>query len=710
MTDSPSFDVDFAVSPTPSAADPSVSLDVLVNAVVPLPAVRLEVDAVSAGVALELRKDASGFHLVPAFHGPDGPAGAAVSVELPGVTGGGQLLRAGDEWRGAMTLQFASLKVTGYGLLGSDPQGDVSMLIVLSVRFPDPGIQVGFGFAVSGVGGIFGVNRRTDPQAITAAVQDGSLGNLLFPEDPEHDIETVLAHLPALFPSKDDQAVFGPMLEISWGSGLLKVQAALIVEAPDPLRISLIGRLVVDLPASGDAVVHIQATFAAIIDLSVPEFRVVASLTGSNIIGIVLTGDLFLLIRGGPDATFVLSVGGFHPAVQPPPGVPALQRVGMAMSVSIAELRFESYFAVTTCSVQFGAKAELTASVADCGLHGGFSFDALVEWIPRFYFRVDVNATVEVEAFGETLLGVRLSGMLEGPAPFHLVAHGEVDILFVSVSFEIDQRFGEAPKAIPVAVPDVADELIRALEDSSAWTLHPPSADNDGVVLSADAAAAVAAGTLFHPAGSLQVRQKLLPFDLTITKFGGAVVPDQRWVFKGIKLHRDAAAGTPDDRITDFDTAIDDQFALGMFQTMSNEQQLSSTAFTQQTCGGVFTLPGIDHGEVRTTDFDWDPTVVGPDLSPVAVDPSSLAVSGTMNLAGLVPMSGRAIDAAWAATAQVQVLTETPTAVVPSTPVVGLVPVALSGPFTTSAGAADFARQHISQGTPAAVVEQWELL
>ena len=113
MTDTPSFDIDFAVGATPSAADPSVSLDILLTTVVTLPSLRLEVDAVSAGVALELRRDDSGFKLVPTFHGPDGPAGAAASVELPGVTGGGQLLKAGDEWRGAMALQFSTFKVTG---------------------------------------------------------------------------------------------------------------------------------------------------------------------------------------------------------------------------------------------------------------------------------------------------------------------------------------------------------------------------------------------------------------------------------------------------------------------------------------------------------------------------------------------------------------------------------------------------------------------
>ena len=259
---------------------------------------------------------------------------------------------------------------------------------------------------------------------------------------------------------------------------------------------SLIGRLVVDLPAPDIALVHIQATFAAIADFGIPELRIVASLTGSYIVGLTLTGDLFILIRGGSDSAFVLSAGGFHPDVRPPAGVPPLQRIGAAMGFGFGEIRYESYFAVTTTSVQFGAKAELHAEVADCGIHGWFSFDALIEWLPRFHFSVGITAGVEVEVFGETLLGIRLQGSLEGPSPWHVKARGEVEVLFVSVSISIDESFGDSPAPLTF-VPDIAAELVKAVSDPGSWTLHPPSTDTDGVVLSAAAAASVAKG---HPA------------------------------------------------------------------------------------------------------------------------------------------------------------------------------------------------------------------
>jgi hypothetical protein len=696
MTDKPSIELDLAVGGNPAAANSSVTLDVSLSAVLPLPAVRVEVDEVRGGLILELVRGADGLLLTPRLSGPDGPSGADISLELPGVTGGGRLLLDNGEWRGAVTVVIGSMKVAGYGLLAPN-----SLLIVLSGRFPEPGIQVGFGFAISGVAGIFGVNRRTDTQALTAAVQDGSLGNLLFPNDPEHDMPVILNNLPRMFPERRGQALFGPMLEINWAGGLLKAQVAMILEAPAPVRLSFIGRLVVDLPAAGVALVHIQATFAAIVDLSVPEFRLIASLTGSYIVGITLTGDLLLLIRGGPDATFVLSVGGFHPAVHPPAGVPALQRVGMALGLGIAELRFETYFAVTTCSVQFGAKAELTASVAGCGVHGWFGFDALFEWDP-FHFRVDVTAGVEIEVFGATLLGIRLSGTLEGPAPWHIRAHGEVDILFISISITIDETFGDDDPAQIAYVPDVATGLVGALRDSSAWTLQPPSADTDGVVLSPTAAADVAAGRLFHPAGRLQVRQRLLPFELEIDRFGGYGVPKQCWQLVGVRL-REGVEPVP------FAETVDEQFALGMFRTMTHEEQLSSTSFSMQQCGGVISPKGVTVGDTRTTDLDWDTIVVGPELTATSLDAAHLAALRDVDLAPYIPTRGRAIDIKWAVGDQVKVLAETPAVVVSDVPVVGLVPTPVAAPFATSARAIDSARQLTLQGTKAAVVEQWEL-
>jgi hypothetical protein len=290
--------------------------------------------------------------------------------------------------------------------------------------------------------------------------------------------------------------------------------------------------------------------------------------------------------------------------------------------------------------------------------------------------------------------------MLEGPAPWHLVAHGEVEVLLVCISLSIDESFGDAPAPI-TTVPDVTAELLAALADPSAWTLHPPDADTDGVVLSPEANAAVAKGTVLHPAGRLQIRQRLVPFGLDIDRFGGQPVPRQSWRADGVRL-RPGAPPTP------FSESVEDQFALGMFRTMTNEEQVSSTSFSAQQCGGIVTPTGLAIGDPRNTDLDWDTVVVGPDPAQSS-RASHLAGLIGGNLLAHIPATGRAIDTTWAIGDAVTVLAEVPTAVVPDVPVIGVVPTALAADVAVSATATDLARKLSAPGARAVVVEQWEL-
>ena len=62
--------------------------------------------------------------------------------------------------------------------VGDEP----SFLAVLAAGFT-PGIQLGFGFQISRVGGVIGINRTIDQPALAAKLRDGSAGEALFPLD-----------------------------------------------------------------------------------------------------------------------------------------------------------------------------------------------------------------------------------------------------------------------------------------------------------------------------------------------------------------------------------------------------------------------------------------------------------------------------------------------------------------------------------------------
>jgi hypothetical protein len=615
----------FTPDPAADAAMFTVSAGVLATVTVDLLGLTVVVDGIEQAISIDIGGRAGAPFTLDVTFDPPLVRGASATVDLPAVTGQGDLIAGdGGSWSGALFLALSTLSVDAFALI--DAEHPVGFVIVLCARFPQPGIQVGFGFAVTGVGGVFGLNRRADTDALTAAVLDGSLAGLLFPSSAHDDATRIVANLGTLFPRRPGQLIVGPMLEITWAGGLLSAEVMVLVELPDPVRVSVLGRLSVDLPYDDAAVVHIEARVGAFVTPSVPELRMVASVTGSTIAGFPLTGDLFLLIRGGPEATFVFSAGGFHPAAHPPPNTPPLKRLGMAMSLWFIELRCENYLAVTTSSVQLGAAVELTAEVDGCGIHGGFSFDALIEWQPQFQLRVDVHILLAVEVFGENLYAVSFDGHLAGPGPWHLNGRAKAELLWVSVPISIDATFGAAPKPLIQAL-DVGHLLAQELTKPGSWTVHPPPATADGVTLSAQARTDLAAARVLHPAGGLRVAQRLVPLSMVIDRFGGYAVPDQRWEIGEVQFGDEpprAPVGT-----------VEDTFADGTFTTLTAEQQLTVTGFTSHTAGVEITPTGLMSGTIPLpVNIDWDNKVVGAPAPPSGTDvPLS-------NLAKLIPARG----------------------------------------------------------------------
>ena len=297
---------------------------------------RVAVDLPALQITLEGLGTIMPFAFGPDFVGPQPsgagialPTGVAVALDAGVLFGGGELSGGDGAYAGGLALTLPPMSVAAFGsfVLPGPGHPELSLLIVLGVRFPLPGIEIGFGFAVSGVGGIVGLNRRVDRDALTAAVVDGRAAQLLFPANPAAALPTVTAVLPAVFPTASGRFVVGPILELSWGGRLVHLVVAVVVELPDPVRFTVLGKLTVTVPDEVAPLILIQATVLAEIDTTTPSVTVLASLAGSNLVGMPLTGDLFLLTRGGSEPEFVISAGGFHPAFRAPAGVPALRRL-----------------------------------------------------------------------------------------------------------------------------------------------------------------------------------------------------------------------------------------------------------------------------------------------------------------------------------------------------------------------------------------------
>jgi hypothetical protein len=163
----------------------------------------------------------------------------------------------------------------------------------------------------------------------------------------------------------------------------------------------------------------LQVNFAGAIEFDRKRFFFFASLFESRVLFITIEGEMGVLAAFGDDANFIISVGGFHPRFNPPPlPFPSPQRISLnIINTSACRIRAEAYFAVTTNTVQFGARAELVFGFDSFGIQGHIALDALIQFSP-FYFIVEISASVSLRAFGVGLFSIRLRFSLEGVTPW----------------------------------------------------------------------------------------------------------------------------------------------------------------------------------------------------------------------------------------------------------------------------------------------------
>jgi hypothetical protein len=580
----PSGVLDEFVARLAGAAD-AILVRVVAASGLELGPVALAVGDAGVDVALKLLTGGKLLTVTVRVHPPDVLAGR---LDLGPVRGSAALAHRGDDWTGVFDLTLGTLAVTAFGVLTPARQ---SFVAVLAAQFPEPGLQVGSGFALRGVGGIIGVNRRVDLDALRAGVQDGSAVQLLFPTDPAAAYPRLEGLLRRVFPEAPGSVFTGPMLELGWGGRLVRVAVAVIVELPDPARFTILGRLRCILPDELRPLVELRAFVVGTFDPAVPETTLLANLQAAAVGGVTIDGDLFVLVRGGSQATFVLAVGGLHPRFPVPPGVPPLRRVHIPL---FPVVRLEGYFALTSNSVQFGARAELSATIADCGVRGHFAFDALFAWAPRFHLEARISASVAVELFGADLLGIALEIELSGPGPWRARIHGRIETFLFDIPLDLELGFGAAAPDIPPLPPLVVRErLLRALSEPHAWTAGPP-VDTAGVQVVTSSAGPPAV----HPSGSLEVRQREVPLGLRIDRFDEHPIAPQTW-----RLVRAAVGGgnvaAPVRRF--------EPFAVGRYQQLPDDQQLARPAFEPFEAGWVLSAAETRLGarrEVRTQTWE----------------------------------------------------------------------------------------------------------
>ncbi|MET9023768.1 DUF6603 domain-containing protein [Actinopolymorpha sp. NPDC004070] len=508
-----------------------------------------------------------GFRFLP-------PTGLGLAIDAGPISGGG-FIRYDEptgRYGGTFEVKLGIVGVQAVGLLDTRmPGGGRGFALLVLMRASFPPIQLGFGFALSAVGGLVALNRQMDVDALRSRMATGTAGRILAPEDPVRNAPVLLADLAAVFPPAQGVVVVGPTLQLSWAE-LVRFDIGVFIELPGPRKVVLLGsaRAGIDNPSGGRPYLQIRLDILGVVDFAAQTLSFDAVLVDSHLLEILeLTGGAAFRMSWGAEPYVVLSVGGFHPSYSPAPMVlPAsLTRVAMVRGTpqDFLYFRFEGYFAVTTNTLQFGASVEVVVSVGSFNIRGFLGFDALIRFQP-FHFQFTIAASVKVRYKSRNLGGLTLRGELSGPGP--VVFRGKVcfEILWFDICFEETFRLGSSvpPAVTPVAsaVAELAGELaepgnIHAVGGTDTRVTVEPATDTSLPVVS--------------PLGQAAWSQERAPLDLLLQRFEGAPL---------IRPESVTAAGP-------LVTAREvDWFAPGSFAELKDADALNRRAF-ERLAGGV---------------------------------------------------------------------------------------------------------------------------
>lgn len=556
-------------------------LAVLLNANLgPLKAV---VDKIGVSIPMKFPEDGKG-NLGPLDigFGFRPPNGVGLSIDLAVVRGGGYLYFDFDREEYAGVLELSILEIVTVKAIGlittkmPDGSKGFSLLLIITAEF-GTSIQLGFGFTLIGVGGLVGLNRTMNLPPLAEGVRTGAINSIMFPENPVENAPRIISDLRTIFPPYEGKFLIGPMAKIGWGTPtLISLSLGVIIEIPG--NIAIVGVLKVALPTDEAALIVLQVNFVGAIEFDKSRLWFFASIFESRILFITIEGEMGLLVAWGEDSNFVVSVGGFHPRFNPPPlPFPSPRRVAVnILDTDIARIRVEGYFAVTSNTVQLGARADLKIDVGVAQVEGYFSFDALFQFSP-FYFIIEISAGVSLKVFGIGLFSIRLRFSLEGPTPWRAHGTGSLSLLFFDVEADFDITWGESEDTTlpPVTVMPLIKGELEKLEN---WKADLPVGNNLLVSLRPLSEAETALLVL-HPLGTLRISQRAVPLDMKIDKVGSQKPSD---------------ANDFTLKVTDGLEKADDsneQFAKAQYVEMSDADKVSQRAF-DPLHGGVLLSAG----------------------------------------------------------------------------------------------------------------------
>ena len=557
------------------------------------------------------------------------PSGAGLAIDAGVIKGGGFLLfdDARGEYGGILEIKLMQIGVKAIGLLSTKNPGGWSLLLVITAQLPP--IQLGFGFTMTGIGGLLGVQHTIDTSALSSGLSTGSLDSFLFPQNPIANAPQIINQLRTIFPFRVGGFVIGPMLELGWGTpSLVTARIGVLIE---PSQVVIVGQVIVQLPPLVDkslALLYLQMDIAGGVVFDPLKFWLDGLLRDSRVLFISLTGQFAFRALFGDKPSFLISAGGFHPRFTDiPPDIPApFQRVGAEFSIGIVGMEFKGYFAVTSATVQGGSSMRVWGDVGIAAFEGGFEFNAIIYIVPTFRFEVDIHVWAGVEVFDIDFASVDIYGLLAGPGRWHIVGRATIHTPWPlpDFHFHVDETWGE-DRATTVRRIKLVDELKKELEgkdDKSTpvnWSAILPVA-NDGFVTLIKLPPAP--GLLAHPNGLLQFVQKRMPLAKPLTKLGSDAIEGEK------QIAIEKISFGPIEK--NADRKLDDNFPIAQFIDMNEDDLLGKPSFDRFESGFEAGQRDYLFGAPVAEKFDYEEVNLSTPAEPTIIVAIGLFTAGHM--------------------------------------------------------------------------------
>ena len=238
----------------------------------------------------------------------------------------------------------------------------------------------------------------------------------------------------------------------------------------------------------------------------------------------------------------------------------------------------EAYFAITSNTVQFGARAPLYAAASGFSVEGDVGFDVLVQLAP-LHFIADFHARCSSKRGSHNLfMVVARTARSKGPRPLRVSGKATFEILWCDFSVRFDTTLVDGePPPLPPAV-----DVLAQLNAGACRAAELEHAAQRGTHARRGAAQPAAgeptAPLVLDPLGQLRVRQQVVPLNTArdIDTFGGAPVAGARRFAAHRHPERHAAAAA---------TPLTAPFAPAQFFAMSDDEKLAAPSFESMDAG-----------------------------------------------------------------------------------------------------------------------------